>query len=255
MEVTIPLPSLKRSKRLKRWKELLFRKKDSSSVPISELISNAFGFKPKDLSHYKLALTHSSVAELDKDGIRLSNERLEFLGDSVIDSVMADYLYHKFPALSEGELTKMKAKIVSRRSLNYIGEQIGIATCLNCNLGNQDMHRSMLGNAFEALVGAVYLERGYNFTFEKLLNLFKRFEIDSLVHEEIDYKSKLHEWCQKKRKSLKYIVVDEEQKNGASSYTIEVLIDNKAFGSGRGKSKKHAEQEASKKACNSIFAN
>lgn len=238
-----------------RWKELLFRKKDSSSGPITELIVSSFGFKPKKISLYSLALTHSSVAETDAEGGKLSNERLEFLGDSVIDSVMADYLYHEFPNLSEGELTKMKAKIVSRRSLNFIGEQIGIANYLNCNLGKQDMHRSMLGNAFEALVGAVYLERGYSFTFEKLLGLFKRFEIDDLVHEEIDYKSKLHEWSQKKRKSLKYIVLDEVQKNGESSYTIEVRIDGNAFGSGKGKSKKHAEQEASKKACKSIFGN
>ena len=201
----------------------------------------------------ELAIKHSSAAKKDASGLRMSNERLEFLGDAVIDAVMADYLYHKFPQLSEGELTKMKAKIVSRKSLNFIGEKIGLADYLVCNIGSQEMHKSMLGNAFEALVGAVYLEKGYSFTFEQLLKLFKKFEVDELVHEVTDYKSRLHEWCQKNRKQLKYRVIAEEQLKGSSSYTIEVYINGTASGIGEGKSKKHAEQEASKKACESLI--
>lgn len=239
---------------MRNWRQLLFRRKSSSKSPVAYLVDSTFGFVPKDTELYVLAVTHSSAAEKDKrSGVRMSNERLEFLGDAIIDSVMADYLYHKFPKLSEGELTKMKAKIVSRKSLNHIGDSIGLAEHLICKLGSQEMHRSMLGNAFEALVGAVYLERGYSFTFEKLLMLFKKFKVDSLVHETTDYKSKLHEWSQKHRKSLYYEVLEEEQKNGHSSYTIQVVIDGKAMGKGKGKSKKHAEQEASKKACHSIF--
>lgn len=238
---------------MKYWKQLLFRKKDPSDRPIIDFVHDAFGFRPKVLTHYKLALTHSSAAEKDKDGLRLSNERLEFLGDAIIDSVMADYLYHEFPKLTEGELTKMKSKVVSRRSLNTLGEKIGLAACLRCNLGSQEMHRSMLGNAFEALIGAVYLERGYSFTFTMLLELFRKYRIDEMVHAEVDHKSKLHEWCQKNRKSLEYAVIGEEHRNGLSSYTVEVRINGKEMGVGTGKSKKHAEQEASQKACFSIF--
>ena len=239
---------------MKKWKRILFRRQETASNPdVSDLIVRCFGYKPKARDLFVLAITHSSAAEKNKEGVRMSNERLEFLGDAIIDAVMADYLYHEFPSLSEGELTKMKAKIVSRKSLNYIGDKIGLANFLICKIGNQEMHKSMLGNAFEAVVGAVYLEKGYSFTFEKLLKLFKKFEVDELVHEVTDYKSRLHEWCQKNRKHLKYKVIKEEQFKGSSSYTIEVYINGLASGVGEGKSKKHAEQEASKKACESLI--
>lgn len=225
----------------------------SEDPDVSLLVKKYFGFSLKKKALFELALTHSSAAEKNGNGIRLSNERLEFLGDAIIDAVLADYLYHSFPNLSEGELTKMKAKLVSRKTLNYLGEEIELAEYLICNIGNQKMHKSMLGNAFEALVGAVYLERGYSFTFKKLLKLFKQFELDNRVHEVTDYKSRLHEWCQKNRKQLKYKVIKEEQFKGSSSYTIEVLINGHAVGVGEGKSKKHAEQEASKKACETLI--
>jgi ribonuclease-3 len=111
----------------------------------------------------------------------------------------------------------------------------------------------MLGNAFEALIGAMYLEKGYPIVYKALLGFFVRNRIDELVHEEIDHKSKLHEWCQKERKTLEFAVLEEEQLNGVSSFVVEVRVDGEKLGKGKAKSKKHAEQEAARKACNKIF--
>jgi|688.fasta_scaffold522039_1 ribonuclease-3 len=217
------------------------------------LVFTSFGVKPKQFDYYQLALTHSSAGIKDERGGRLSNERLEFLGDAIIDAVLADYLYRKFPDLSEGELTKMKSKIVSRKSLNTLGDRLQLDQYLKRNLGKQELHRSMLGNAFEALIGAMYLEKGYPIVYKALLGFFVRNRIDELVHEEIDHKSKLHEWCQKERKTLEFAVLEEEQLNGVSSFVVEVRVDGEKLGKGKAKSKKHAEQEAARKACNKIF--
>ena len=238
------------------WKSFRFfnkRPSDQFLRQVSDFVHRRFGFYPRDTESFRLAFTHRSAGEPGKHGLRESNERLEFLGDAIIDSVVADFLYHQYPSLPEGDLTKMKAKVVSRRSLNALGEEFGIGECLKKNLGRQEMHRSMLGNAFEALIGAVYLEKGYDFTYKALLKIISDRGLDQLVHEETDYKSKLHEYCQKKKVGLQYKVLNEEQSNGKSSYTVQVMVGNKPMGTGIGKSKKHAEQEASRKACRTIF--
>ena len=230
------------------------RKLTPEQQSISDLVKKIFGFRPARLELYELALTHSSAGKKEVSGAKRNNERLEFLGDAIIDSVLAHYLFENHPEMSEGELTKMKSKIVSRKTLNRMGELIGLDQYIVVNLGKQELNRSMLGNAFEAIVGAVYLEKGYSFAYKVLVSFLRRHDLDRKVHEEIDHKSKLHEWCQKNRKTLEFVVLEETQTKGISSFIVEVRIDKKDFGRGCAKSKKHAEQEASRQACETLIS-
>ncbi len=234
------------------WFGSLFKRKKVNQE-IQAFIKKAFGFSPSDTSIYEQAFRHSSAATKIRPGLKNSNERLEFLGDAIIDSVVAHYLYTKYPMLPEGELTKMKSKVVRRENLNMIGYTLRIHELLHLNLGRQDMHDSIVGNALEALVGAVYLDRGFNTTRDIVLRLLKQHGLDTRVHDDIDYKSKLHEWCQKNKRTLYFKVVTHRNEGGASYYKVALLIDNQEYGIGEGGAKKSAEQKAAKKACERIF--
>jgi ribonuclease-3 len=236
------------------WKFPFF-KKSNANKEIQAFVKKAFGYSPKDTALYEQAVRHSSAATKIKPGLKNSNERLEFLGDAVLDAVVAHYLYNKYPTLPEGELTKMKSKVVRRENLNMIGYTLGIDEQLHLNLGRQEMHDSIVGNALEALIGAVYLDKGYNVTRDIALKLMKDHGLDSRVHDDIDYKSKLHEWCQKHKRTLEFKVVSHRNEGGSSFYDIVVLIDGNESGRGDGSSKKSAEQKASQQACDEIFKN
>ncbi|MFM7233005.1 MAG: ribonuclease III [Flavobacteriales bacterium] len=234
------------------WFSSLFTRKKVNQE-IQAFVKKAFGFSPSDTSIYEQALRHSSAATKIRPGLKNSNERLEFLGDAIIDSVVAHYLYTKYPMLPEGELTKMKSKVVRRENLNMIGYTLRIHELLHLNLGKQDMHDSIVGNALEALVGAVYLDRGFNTTRDIVLRLLKQHGLDTRVHDDIDYKSKLHEWCQKNKRTLHFKVIAHRNEGGASYYKVALLIDDQEYGAGDGGAKKSAEQKAAKKACEKIF--
>ncbi|MFN5619950.1 MAG: ribonuclease III family protein, partial [Flavobacteriales bacterium] len=183
------------------WLSSLFKRKQVNQE-IQAFVKRAFGFSPADTAVYEQAFRHSSAATKIRPGLKNSNERLEFLGDAIIDAVVAHYLYAKYPLLPEGELTKMKSKVVRRENLNMIGYTLRIHEVLHLNLGRQDMHDSIVGNALEALVGALYLDRGFEATRDIVLKLLKQHGLDTRVHDDIDYKSKLHEWCQKHKRTL-----------------------------------------------------
>jgi ribonuclease-3 len=233
------------------WPFSLLRYK-SADQDIKAFIAKAFGFKVRDTALYEQALRHSSAATKIKPGLKNSNERLEFLGDAIIDAVVAHYLYAKYPSIPEGELTKMKSKVVRRENLNMVGHTLGVREMLKRNLGRQEMHESMIGNAFEALVGAIYLDRGYDFTREILLKLLKQHGLDTKVHDDLDYKSKLHEWCQKNKRTIDFFVLEHRNEGGASYYKVAVRIDDQVHGEGEGNSKKIAEQKAAKLAVKSM---
>ncbi|MFM9005473.1 MAG: ribonuclease III family protein, partial [Flavobacteriales bacterium] len=207
------------------WFSSLFTRKKVNQE-IQAFVKKAFGFSPSDTSMYEQAFRHSSAATKIRPGLKNSNERLEFLGDAIIDSVVAHYIYTKYPMLPEGELTKMKSKVVRRENLNMIGYTLRINELLHLNLGKQDMHDSIVGNALEALVGAVYLDRGFNTTRDIVLRLLKQHGLDTRVHDDIDYKSKLHEWCQKNKRSLHFKVIAHRNEGGASYYKVALLIDD-----------------------------
>jgi ribonuclease-3 len=234
------------------WLSSLFKRKKVNHE-IQAFVKRAFGFSPSDTTIYEQALRHSSAATKIRPGLKNSNERLEFLGDAIIDSVVAHYLYTKYPMLPEGELTKMKSKVVRRENLNMIGYTLRINELLHLNLGRQDMHDSIVGNAIEAVVGAVYLDRGFNTTRDIVLRLLKQHGLDTRVHDDIDYKSKLHEWCQKNKRTLQFKVIAHRNEGGSSYYKIALLSDDEEYGVGDGGAKKSAEQKAAKKACERIF--
>ncbi len=230
-----------------------FFKKKKSNKEIQDFVMKAFGYRPTDTSLYEQALRHSSAATRIRPGLKNSNERLEFLGDAILDSIVAHYLYNKYPLLPEGELTKMKSKVVRRENLNMVGNTLKIHELLHLNLGKQEMHNSIVGNALEAIIGAMYLEKGYNLTREIVLKLLKQHGLDTRVHDDLDYKSKLHEWSQKFKKTIDFKVLDHKNEGGSSYYRVELLIDGAGSGMGDGSSKKIAEQRASKVACERIF--
>ncbi len=228
----------------------------SKAHPNRELftyIKNTFHVKPNNLALYETALRHASAADEIQPGIKNSNERLEFLGDAILDSIVAHYLFSKYPALTEGELTKMKSKIVRRDNLNSIGYELKLYEFLNVSIGRQEIHESLIGNALEALFGALFLDKGYKITREIALKLLKEHGLDERVHLDVDYKSKLHEWGQKTRRHLVYIVREQRSTGAQMLYTIALELDGKEVGRGTGGSKKAAEQSAAEAAAKVIL--
>ncbi len=230
------------------WRRFFFFRKNTVNPAVAHYLQSTFGFRPKSTKLYEQSFRHSSAAQKIKGGIKDSNERLEFLGDSVLDSIVAHYLYEKYGNLPEGELTKMKSKVVRRENLNALGYDLGLDRMLKLNLGRQEMHDSIVGNALEALIGAIYLDKGYDFTLKLILAILKKRGLDNTVHDDIDYKSKLHEWGQKHRKPLEFQVLEHRNEGGSSFYRIQLLVDGEPMGQAEGNSKKVAEQKCAEQA-------
>lgn len=213
-------------------------------------IHNVFGFYPGNIFLYKLALRHKSASEAKINGLKLNNERLEYLGDAILSAVVADFLFRRFPYQKEGFLTEMRAKIVSRTSLNKLSKKLGLQKLIVSSTENTGSHRSAGGDAFEALVGALYIDKGYNFTRKILINriINIHFDIDQLVDSEISYKSKIIEWSQKEKRDIEFMVVDEIGEKQEKNYVVEVTLDHKPLARGQDFSIKGAEKLAAEKA-------
>ena len=226
----------------------------SSDKKLTYSIKNIFGFYPKNIL-YQLAFRHKSAAKEVVNGLKMSNERLEYLGDAVLSSIVADFLFKKFPYKEEGFLTEMRARIVSRNQLNKLSRKLGIDKLIKAEL-LASHSKSLLGNAFEALVGALYLDRGYTFTKKIILNrvIEIHFDIDKLENEDTNYKSQLIEWSQKEKIPIEFKVVDEIGNGYGKQYLVEVLIDQKIYADGRDFSIKGAEQIAAGKAVEKLEA-
>lgn len=207
------------------------------------------GFYPHDIEQYKLALLHKSVAHRNKLGKRVSNERLEFLGDAVLDCAVGDIVYRHFPGKREGFLTNTRSKLVQRDTLNRLADRMGISDML-LSSGQSLSHNSYLGgNAFEALVGALYLDRGYNACMRFLTKqiLGEIINIDKVAYREVNFKSKLIEWTQKNRVKLEFCLKSQEKgQNGSPEFEYLVMLEGVTSGEGKGYSKKEAQQIASK---------
>lgn len=221
------------------------KKKSSKDLDITRFVLIRFGYKLDDITYFNQAITHKSLLNQTAD---LSNERLEFLGDAVLDAVIAEYLFHRFPNEDEGYLTKIKSKVVSRKTLSEIGEQMELRTIIRYNKQRTINLATIEGNAFEALMGAIYLDGGYGAVKKSVENhIFRKYlDLNRVLEEEIDFKSKLFIWTQKKRLKLEFIVLKEENLGSNWSYTIGVLINETDYGRGFGSSKKMAEQAAAK---------
>ncbi len=220
----------------------------SKDKPLSEFIHNDFGFYPINISLYQLAFTHKSASENSVGSYKLSNERLEYLGDAVLSTVVADYLFRLFPTKSEGFLTEMRSRIVSRASLNKLSQKLGFEQVIHYSHDAHSNFKSMGGNAFEAFVGALYLDRGYNFTKYILINRIIKVHIDleQVEQTDVNFKSKLLEWSQKERHQVAFN--NNNEKNSREKlYHITVTIDGEAYGKGADYSIKGAEQLAAEK--------
>lgn len=210
-------------------------------------IDDMFGFIPNNIELYKLALIHKSASVTLDNGQHINNERLEFLGDAVIESVSSDYLFIEFPDKNEGFLTQLRSKMVSRQALNSVAKRIGLDDHVITNSTNTAVQKHIYGDAFEAMMGAIYLDQGYDFVNRLLINkIFARYmKLETLLEEETDFKSRLIEWCQKNHHAIVFATSHDKSSSSAHPFFYsKVMIDNIEVGYGAGESKKEAEQRA-----------
>ncbi len=223
----------------------LFKQK----TPLEKKLCFILGFYPKSLRIYQQALTHKSI----KKNLAIHNERLEFLGDAIIDVVVAEVLYKEFPNEKEGFLTQMRSKIVSRKSLNRLAKEINLHKLVRYH--RSACNHSIYGNALEAIVGAIQIDRGYlfaeKFVFEKLIQ--NHIDLKRLVSEVASYKSQILEWGQINKKKVVFSLTSSEGKDHEKQYTIELLVEEDKRHQGIGTSIKRAEEIASKKAYQEII--
>jgi ribonuclease-3 len=217
-------------------------------------LENLLGFIPGNLRLYRMAFRHRSVAVEVKNGTKNSNERLEFLGDAILGSVIAEILFKMYPYKDEGFLTEMRSKIVSRSNLNQLAKRLGLDEHIeydNRLIGHNNKQGSLLGDTFEAMVGAVYMDKGYNFTRNFLINRIIKPHIDihTLELTETNFKSKLIEWCQRHGKDVSFDVIANEEGENSKLFTIQISVDGEICAIGRDYNKKNAEKLADEKAC------
>lgn len=229
---------------------LLFRKDKESYLCFYKML----GFYPRNIEIYQQALLHKSSSVKAK-GRLLNNERLEFLGDAILDAVVADIVYKRFEGKREGFLTNTRSKIVQRETLNRIAVQIGLDKLIKYTTRQSSHNSYMCGNAFEALVGAIYLDRGYEtckfFMEERIIKPY--LNLDKLSRKEVNFKSKLIEWGQKNRFLIEFNLLEQsvdEQQNPV--FETQVMVENIPAGQGRGYSKKESQQEAAHETLNKI---
>ncbi len=234
---------------------LFARRKESPEF--YRFFKNVLGFCPRRTELYHIALTHRSSSSVDH-GHRINNERLEYLGDAVLGSIVAEYLYRKYPMKGEGFLTEMRSKIVSRKSLGTLARKIGLPELVEHQRGQEGSFKSLGGDAFEALIGAVYLEKGFRFTrrfvIDKLLCTY--LDIDQLAQTDWNFKGKLIDWGQKNRKKVTFEVVRTimRDRDGRREYECRVNIGGQPQQSAIGYTIKSAEQLAAEKTYKAIVA-
>jgi ribonuclease-3 len=219
-------------------------------------LKNLLGFVPGNLSLYRLAFRHKSVAQNVKKGVKNSNERLEFLGDAVLGSVVAEVLFKLYPYEDEGFLTELRSKIVNRVNLNQLARKLGFDLLIQYDnrMVNTTRQGSLLGDAFEALVGAIYLDKGYDFTKNFLVNHIIKSHIDihRLEQTETNFKSKLIEWCQRHGKDITFELIENKDGESNKLFTVQASIDGEIMGQGKEFNKKNAEKLAAEKACEAL---
>ncbi|WP_190810198.1 ribonuclease III [Flagellimonas sp. S3867] len=213
-------------------------------------IKQILGFKPKDIDIYKKAFLHRSVNKRDARGNPMNYERLEFLGDAMLGTIISKHLYNEVPEGDEGYLTKMRSKIVSRKHLNELGKDLKLLNYVESRIPKSHFGENIHGNVFEALVGAIYLDRGYQYC-EKFINarvITPYVDIEQLEGKVISYKSLVIEWCQKQKKTFHYDVYEDTGNDELKHFAVKLTIGDKITAKARATSKKKAEEKASKRA-------
>lgn len=213
-------------------------------------LKDILGFKPKSKALYIKAFTHRSMNIKDKKGNAINYERLEFVGDAMLSSVIAAYLYEQVPHGDEGYLTKMRSKVVSREHLNELGKDLNLIDLVQSRIPKSNFGNNIHGNLFEALVGAIYLDKGYKFCERFIYKrvIYPYVDIETLEGKVISYKSLLIEWCQKEKNTFDYEVYEDTGKDELKHFSVRLSINNKVVSKARATSKKKAEEKASKRA-------
>jgi ribonuclease III len=234
----------------------LFRRRTNGTYLLnkrefSSSLKKILGFSPGNLELYEIAFIHRSATFTLPNGKKVNNERLEYLGDAVLDAILSDYLFEKFPDANEGFLTKVRSRIVNRDVLNQLAVSMGINKILVSKISTSHLTKNLYGDAFEALIGSVFLDKGFRRTKRVFLRnvLNKYLDLDTIVKTDLDYKSLVFEWVQKHKSNLIFTYKEEYDFNLKKSVFSTILtIDKQEFGEGHGSSKKEAEQEAASQA-------
>jgi len=241
---------------LRRYLQRWFTKRSEGDKALFDAVKNVTGRAPYNIRLYRLAMKHSSMAEVNDKGIRESNERLEYLGDAILGAIVAEYLFKKFPYKDEGFLTEIRSRIVNRESLNRLSIKIGLSQLVEFDGRNRrsQSHKSVFGDAMEAFIGALYLDRGYAFTKKFIIRklIMHHYDLGELVETTINFKSAVIEWCQKHNKEINFVVDQINTSRNKKQFKTIIMIDNQAVAEGFGYSKKKAEQDAARKACESL---
>jgi len=227
----------------------IVKPRSEEDVQFYNELKSLLNFSPKKINKYKKAFTHRSVQMLDSKGIPINYERLEFLGDSILGSVIASYLYKKVPKGTEGYLTQMRSKIVSREHLNELGKDLNLIRFVKSNIDQANVGDNIHGNIFEALVGAIYLDKGYN-TCQKFIHknvIVPYVDIQKLEGKITSYKGLIIEWCQKKKKKYTFDTYEDTGNEPIKHFSVKISIDGEQIAKGRATSKKKAEEQASKR--------
>jgi len=235
---------------LKFFNKIFQTNKTPENKLLQEKLSYILPFKPQNIELYKEALTHKAKNKTDKNGNKISFERLEFLGDAIIETVVSEYLYKELPYAAEGELTVMRSKIVSRRHLNELGESFNITDLLNVNLSAKQLGNNISGNLYEALAGAIFLDKGYNgakkFIFKTMID--PHIDLEKLNKKISSYKSFMIEWAQKNHHQFEFDAKNDVQNGRKNYFKVNFVLNNKKISHGRSSSKKKAEEIAARRA-------
>jgi ribonuclease-3 len=235
---------------MKLLKHILSESRSSEDGIFFDRIQNILNLKPTRLSVYKQAFTHSSLRLKNKDGQLINYERLEFLGDSILDAVISTYLFENAPHGDEGYLTKMRSKIVSRKNLNILGESLSLTDLVLSEKSPSRLGKNINGNLFEALIGAIYVDKGFKvckaFIYAKVIK--KDADLSELEKRVMSYKSLMIEWCQKNKFPFEFVIEDDNGRDQEKHFTVKLIINNQISGKARETSKKRAEEKASQRA-------
>ncbi|MAI24176.1 MAG: ribonuclease III [Crocinitomicaceae bacterium] len=219
----------------------------SISSELRQFVRSEFGVRVRNGTWYKQAMTHGSMMSELQPGEQ-TNERLEFLGDSILGAVAAELVFFRYPNQDEGPLTQKRSNLVSRKSLNRIGEAMGLGAHIQTNITQRPLPSTVIGNALEALIGAIYLDHGYKKTRALASSMLVRYGAEEVMEASADFKSSLYHWAQVEGKVVRYEdkIVQGTHKQVQGVHEVVLVVDDRPVSEGSGSSKKEAEQEAAR---------
>ncbi len=231
-------------------------KGSKSNRNLRRSIKTIAGITPGNVELYKLATQHRSIARQNDIGLKESNERLEYLGDAILGAIVAEYLFKKYPLKNEGFLTEIRSRIVNRDALNLAARNMGISDIVEftSNKKSRQAYKSIYGDTLEALIGAIYLDKGYKLTRRFIVRklLRQQYDLDKIIQINPNYKSKIIEWAHRQNKEIKFEIAEIRGASHNREFKAELIVEGKSISEGNGFSKKKAEQDAAQKSCEKL---